>query len=361
MTVNFDLLISGCNTRCRHCYVNGGPGRMMALEDALLCMEKLDALAEILPFAASFTLDNEPMNHPDIEAIIRRAAAAKPIEYYHHGMTSGIALMRREDRGAVMQAYMDCGYREFGITLHGSASHHDQIVRRKGACQAAVEAAEFMKACGAEVGVSLMCNRFFAGDASAIDALLQRLQPSYIYFAIPNYTPHAHMLDFEPCRATSDTLHRLYPWLIRWGQQVEALSKEICTPGRLREQLEAGLDLPELFGRPQDELYMTIHQDGDLFVGNTGMETERLGNMRTLDIQQAAKRIRELPGNRDYGAFYEESRLPDRETLMHALEQLPQELLYSDIASVVYRGLTELGIPTKRAPESSGRAQDPSV
>ena len=218
-----------------------------------------------------------------------------------------------------------------------------------------------MKACGAEVGVSLMCNRFFAGDASAIDALLQRLQPSYIYFAIPNYTPHAHMLDFEPCRATSDTLHRLYPWLIRWGQQVEALSKEICTPGRLREQLEAGLDLPELFGRPQDELYMTIHQDGDLFVGNTGMETERLGNMRTLDIQQAAKRIRELPGNRDYGAFYEESRLPDRETLMHALEQLPQELLYSDIASVVYRGLTELGIPTKRAPESSGRAQDPSV
>ena len=32
---------------------------------------------------------------------------------------------------------------------------------------------------------------------------------------------------------------------------------------------------------------------------------------------------------------------------MYALEQLPPELLYSDMASVVYRGLTVLGIPTK--------------
>lgn len=58
MNVNFDILVSGCNTRCKHCYVNGGPGSMMKLEDALLFIEKLDALAEFLPFEASFTLDN---------------------------------------------------------------------------------------------------------------------------------------------------------------------------------------------------------------------------------------------------------------------------------------------------------------
>ena len=57
MTVNFDILVSGCNTRCKHCYVNGGPGSMMKLEDAFLFIEKLDALAELLPFEASFTLD----------------------------------------------------------------------------------------------------------------------------------------------------------------------------------------------------------------------------------------------------------------------------------------------------------------
>lgn len=67
MTVNFDFLVSGCNTRCRHCYVNGGPGSLMPLVDALLFIDKLDSLAELLPYDASFTLDNEPMNHPDIE------------------------------------------------------------------------------------------------------------------------------------------------------------------------------------------------------------------------------------------------------------------------------------------------------
>lgn len=84
MTVNFDILISGCNTRCRHCYVNGGPGGMMKAEDALLLIEKLDSLAELLPFEASLTLDNEPMNHPDIASIIHKAAAANHIENYHH-------------------------------------------------------------------------------------------------------------------------------------------------------------------------------------------------------------------------------------------------------------------------------------
>lgn len=345
MAVNFDLLISGCNTRCKHCYVNGGPGGMMPREDALLCIEKLDALAEILPCEASFTLDNEPMNHPDIETIIRSAAAVKHIENYHHGMTSGIALMHREDRCAVMQAYLDCGYRDFGITIHGNAAHHDEIVRRKGAYQTAIEAAEYMKECGAEIGVSLMFNRFFVEDADAIDVLLKRLQPGYIYFAVPNFTPHAHMMDFEPYRASLDALHRLRPWLVQWRQ--EGLPKGICTLGMLKEQLKQGLDIEELFRQPQDELYLTIHQNGELFVGNTGAETESLGDLRTLGAKEVAERICTLPGNRDYGAFYEVDRLPDREELLHALEQLPQNLLYSDRASAICRGLTALGIPTK--------------
>ena len=79
----------------------------MKSEDALLLIEKLDSLAALLPFDASFTLDNEPMNHPNIVSIIRKAAAANHIHYYHHGMTSGIALMHRKDRHAVMQAYGD--------------------------------------------------------------------------------------------------------------------------------------------------------------------------------------------------------------------------------------------------------------
>lgn len=347
MTVNFDFLVSGCNTRCRHCYVNGGPGSLMPLVDALLFIDKLDSLAELLPYDASFTLDNEPMNHPDIEHIIRRAAAAQHIKNYHHGMTSGIALINREDRQAVMQTYLDCGCRDFGVTIHGNAPHHDELVRREGAYQAAIEAAEFMSSCGAKVGVSLMFNRFFNTDAEEISAQLRRLQPDYIYFAIPNFTPHANMTAFEPYRGSLDTLRRIRPWLAQWRQREDELTREACTVGMLREQLRQGLDIAALFRCPQDELYMTVHQNGDLFVGNTGAETRRLGNLRTLNLQETARHIGELPGNRDYGAFYEEALLPGREALLHALDQLPRDLLYSDRASVIYRALTMLGVPTK--------------
>ena len=347
MTVNFDLLIAGCNTHCRHCYVGGGPGPMMKSDDALLFIEKLDALAELLPFEASLTLDNEPMNHPDITAIIRRAAATKYNENFHHGMTSGIALMRRKDRQAVMEAYLDCGYRDFGITIHGNALHHDEIVRRKGAFQLAIEAAEFMKSCGAAVGVSLMFNRFFADDAGEIDAGIQQLKPVYIYFAVPNFTPHAHMTDFEPYRGSLETFQRIRPWLARWKQNIAAFETELCTIGMLKEQLEEGLDMDALFRQAQDEIYMTVHQNGDLFVGNTGVETERIGNLRTLDIKETAARIAALPGNRDYSAFYEADQLPGREMLMEAIAQLPQDLLYSDRASALYRVLAALGVSTR--------------
>ena len=346
MAINFDLLISGCNTRCRHCYVNGGPGPMMPAELALLCIEKLDTLAALLPCETSFTMDNEPMNHPEIETIIRSAASTQHIPHYHHGMTSGIALLNRKDRDAVLQAYMDCGYRDFGITIHGNAAHHDEIVRRDGAYQASVDVAEYIKSRGATVGLSLMFNRFFPEDADGIDSLITRLQPSWIFFAVPNFTPHVHMAEFEPYRGTLEMLNQLRPQLDRW-RWPEEMRQEVCTPGMLRERIEGGLEIAELFRQPQDELYLTVHPDGNLYVGNTGAETECLGNMRTLDIRETALRISELPGNRDYTAFYDIDRLPGREKLLRALEQLPQDLAYSDTASAIYRILAAMNVPTK--------------
>ena len=346
MTVNFDLIIAGCNTRCRHCYVNGGPGGMMPLASVLGTIEKLDALAELLPYETSFTLDNEPMDHPDICVIIRAAAAAKHIGYFHHGMTSGIALMARKDRDDVMRAYLDQGFREFGVTVHGNAAHHDMIVRRKDARRTAVEAAEYIKTCGAEIGVSLMFNRFFHEDADGIDALLERLRPGWIYFAVPNYTPHGNMMDFEPFRGSLDSLLGLRSHYALWGQKEEKLLEDVCTPGMLIKRLEEGLDVGEMFERPQEEMYLTVRPDGSLFYGNTGVETERLGNMRTLDVKAAARRILELPGNRDWGAFYDAGTLPGPEEMIRALGRVPADLAYSDMASTVYRAFAEAGIPT---------------
>lgn len=349
---NIDFLVSGCNTHCQHCYVNGGPGPLMPVEDALLCIERLDLLASRLPGEVSFTLDHEPMNHPDIDRILQAAAQTQWIQNFHHGMTTGVGLMRRQDRHAVVQSYLKWGYSEFGITIHGSKAHHDEITQRPGAYDAAVSAADFLKAAGAELNISLMLNRFFPEDAESITGLLKRLQPSYIYFAIPIYTPHRNMRRFEPYRAAVEDIKSLRGYLAQWGQDESKILSlgEQNTPIAAAEQLRSGAGLPGLFAKEQDELYLSLHQDCMLYVGNSGAETQCLGDLRSIDIESAAKTIASLPGNRDYGAFYHEDVLPASQALTAALTKLPPNLVYGDIESVFYRGLDELNIPTRLIP-----------
>lgn len=349
MEINFDFLISGCNTRCRHCYVHGGPGALMPVEDVLLCMERLDAMAESLPPDTSFTLDHEPMNHPFIEEIIAAAAGTRFIKNDHHGMTTGLALMRRSDRDEVVRAYFDSGYDEFGITLHGAVEHHDEIVRRKGAFRMTVAAAEYLKSKGARLNVSLMMNRFFLEDAEEITALLDRLKPDEVWFVTPIYTPHAGMQDFEPYRATLDMLEQLRCRLPDWRQDAEAVLAKAAanTMAAAAKRLGDGAGLRALFAAPQSELYLTIHQDCRLYVGNSGGETRLLGDLRMLDPKGTAGIISALSGNRDYGAYYDVEALPPTQALVRKMEALPQTLIYGDFESALYRGLAALGVPTR--------------
>lgn len=349
MDMNIDFLVSGCNTRCRHCYVNGGPGGNIRTEDALACLRRLDELAAALPYPVSLTLDNEPINHPDIGEILRAAVSLPHIAHFHHGMTTGIALMGRPDRDSVIRSYLDHGCGEFGITLHGRPEHHDGIVRRRGAFHTALRAAEYLKSRGAELNVSLMFNRFFREDAEELDRVLDRLNPDFIYFAVPNYTPHANMAGYESFRASFGDLEALSSRLRRWGQDVPALlsAARESTPGAVMERLGGDLVLKDLFREEQTELYLSVHQDCLLYIGNTGAETECLGDLRTMDTARAAETLRRAPGNRDYGAFYDPAVLPEPEELIRALTRLPRDRLYADSASVLYRGLAELGVPTR--------------
>ena len=347
--INIDFLITGCNTRCCHCYVNGGPGAGMPLNHALLCLERLDALAERLPGEVTMTLDHEPMTHPEIQRILQAASQTRHLKNYHHGMTTGVGLMHRDDKEEVINAYLDWGYDTFGITIHGSGAHHDRIVRRKGAYDAAVAAGEFLKARGAKLEVSLMLNRYFAQDALSVSALLNRLKPDYVGFAMPIFAPHSNMMDFEPHRATADTVAALRGFLPRWRQNEEEILglAEQNTVAAAVVRLKQGVDLKERFAREQDELYLTLHPDCRLYVGNSGAETMCLGDLRSMDPDAAAAVIRGLPGNRDYGAFYDFENLPGVNALITALEGLEQKLVYGDFESILYRGLAELGIATK--------------
>lgn len=346
--LNIDFLVSGCNTRCKHCYVNGGPGPMMPVEDAILCIEKLDETAKYIAQETSFTLDHEPLNHPQIDEILYAASHTKNISNFHHGMTTGLGLMHRKDKEAVVKSYLDNGYREFGITIHGAATHHDEITGRKGAFDAAVAAAKFLKDMGCNVQVSLMLNKFFAEDADEISRLPDELKADDVWFANPIFTPHSNMMAFEPYRATLETVYAISQHLSRWRQNEREVTESAYknSVGTVIERIQ-DIDLNSLWAEEQTELYLSLHHDCKLYVGNSGAETELLGDLRSLCPEETAQVINALPGNRDYGAFYDAADLLDKDDVRKVLAALPQNLVYGDLESVIYRAFTELGVPTK--------------
>lgn len=347
MNINIDFLVSGCNTRCKHCYVNGGPGPLMDVNDALACIEKLDEVAGFLPPNASFTLDHEPMNHPHLDRILNAAANTIHIANYHHGMTTGVGIMGRRDKDAVIQSYFDNGYKVFGTTIHGIGRNHDEVVRRTGAYEKAIASAEYFKEKGAHIEVYLMFNRFFSSDAEAIQNMLEKLRPHYIGFVIPIFTPHANMKEFEQYRGDIDTLRSLRNYLPQWNAHDIVKGADKHTIATTVAELKSGMILHDIFQSPQNELYLTLHHDCKLYVGNTGVETELLCDLRTANIKELAERINNLPPNRDYTAFYDLEILPTEDELISILETLPQGYVYGDRESVIYRGLAELNIPTK--------------
>ncbi len=348
MEINVDFLVSGCNTQCKHCYVNGGPGPLMQTDDALACIEKLDQIAAFFPQGMSFTLDHEPMNHSEIGKILYAASHTKHITNYHHGMTTGLGLMSRSDKEAVIQAYLENGYNEFGITLHGVCAHHDEIVNRKGAFDKAIAAARFLSQMGCRVQISLMVNRFFAEDAGQLSRLIDDMNVNDIYFAIPIFTPHAKMMRFEPYRVTLETFEKIRRYLPGWRQDAEEILERARknSVGEAEEKLQS-IDLHSLWTEKQDTLYLSLHQDCMLYVGNSGVETQALGDLRKLEPEIAAEVIRNLPGNSDYGAFYDVENLPGMENVREAIMALPQDLVYGDFPSILYRAFVDLGIPTK--------------
>jgi len=67
MKYTFEITVSGCSTKCKHCYVSGGPGINISFSDYIICIEKMAKVFEYFQGNdISLTLGNEKYNHPRI-------------------------------------------------------------------------------------------------------------------------------------------------------------------------------------------------------------------------------------------------------------------------------------------------------
>ena len=83
MKYTFEITVAGCNARCRHCYVSGGPGSSMPLSDYRACLEKLVPALTRLKGSVSIAPGHEPFNHEEAAALMRMTHALAP-QFYPH-------------------------------------------------------------------------------------------------------------------------------------------------------------------------------------------------------------------------------------------------------------------------------------
>lgn len=286
MDINFDILLAGCNTNCRHCYVNGGPGPLMATEDFDLCMTKLRPVFAHFGAHATFTLDHELYMHPDLFYIFSRIQRLCWNNYYHHGATTGIAFNHRRDRDAVWQFQREHDIAYSSVTFHGANAHHNEITRNSRSFEEGLEHLQYVRENHGSVYISLMLSSLLVADRDKITELVQTISPDYVYFAIPSFPPTQRMLAYQPYRATYEEALRLEGYLSAWHvSEPDILGRfHAFNTEAIFETLKAHSDFSFL---PQpDAVFLSVHQNLDLFYGNSGVETKKLGNLRTLSSEE---------------------------------------------------------------------------
>lgn len=332
MEYNIDILVAGCNTNCRHCYVNGGPNKRMTTEDFEICIDLL--LPVFLHFGerVSFTLDNEPYNHPDFPRIIDYVRQYCWNSYFHHGSTTGIAFNHRVDKDAIWEKQKAYGIDFASVTLHGGEKNHNFITRNTKAFSEAIDYIRFVKAHHGKLCISLMLSKLLIQDCDEISEILHKIQPDEVYLAIPNSAPSKRMQAYQKYRPTYEECLQLSGYLSAWGLDEAALMKQFEAGSS--KNLLATLKTQKAFKIAQPEqCYLTIHPDLNLYIGNSGVETEFIGNLHAATSGIIIDAMENAPANYNFFpvCFAEVPKFEDVIEFAHS----DDNLVYPDMDSFI--------------------------
>jgi heme d1 biosynthesis radical SAM protein NirJ len=213
-------LIRRCNLACQHCYSISAdvdfPGE--------LTTPQIEAtMDDLRTFGVPVLIlsGGEPLLHPDIFAISKRA---KAMGFYVGLSTNGTLI---DD--ALLPKIAEVGYDYVGISLDGIAATHDRFRRKAGAYDASLGAVRLLRAAGIKVGLRFTLTQNNAHDLPALLDLLDAEDIDKFYLSHLNYggrgnvnrKTDAHHLT---TRAAMDRLFQAC-----WGHIVRGKPKEFVT------------------------------------------------------------------------------------------------------------------------------------
>jgi MoaA/NifB/PqqE/SkfB family radical SAM enzyme len=337
MKLTLDILLAGCQTKCRHCYVDGGPGPAMSERNALRILEYLKQAAPRLRERFSQVdpyFDFEPFSHPRIVAIAGAFHDAGFSPVMEHVPTTGIALVTRADRDEVFDFVRSIGVRRFELTVHGPLEVHESALERPGAFDLQVRFSRAARSAGFPVNVNLMLSREVANNFDRTHELIDRLAPGKFWFTIPTFEPVARLRSFQSHRPQLRHLQRLsrHPLAGNARNLDLLLEAEDRTTAHWLARARAELNSWDDVQRSMPEwVFATIQPDLQVYAGNGNMRLTHIGDLSGGASSGVTDTLLELASNYAIFRYPERESLPTLSEVLRAAESHDPDLVFPEI------------------------------
>ena len=205
--LTIDIRISGCQTQCWHCYVNGGTGPNMTFREIAKTVRFLQSVLPALKDRYDKVhpyLDLEPVAHPDIVRILDCFAEADMHPLPAIVPTTGIGLFKRSDCNAVLSSLRRHGVQGFELTLHGVSDFHDFNIQYPGGQKLQMAFMEKVSALGFRTSLNIIVSRHLCRNFDRITELV--IKPESYRLTIPCFESTPRLRAFELHRALAEEL-----------------------------------------------------------------------------------------------------------------------------------------------------------
>lgn len=213
-------LLRRCNLTCQHCYSVSTdthfPGEL-STPDIYRVMDELKA-ARVPVLILS---GGEPLLHPDIFAIAKRAKAMG----FYVALSSNGTLINADNIDDIAA----CDFDYVGVSLDGLGATHDRFRRMAGAFDASLNAIRLCRDLGLKIGVRYTMTQDNAQDLPGLLALIEDEAIDRFYFSHLNYAGRGNKNRASDARhrMTRDAMTRLFDTALTLRQR--GIAKEFTS------------------------------------------------------------------------------------------------------------------------------------
>ncbi len=322
MQVTFDIRVSGCASKCWYCYVDGGPGPLMSLDEFKEVLAYLKELSKIVldkSVRLDPYLDLEPLLHPDCLEIFKLAYEVDSEFFGPCIPTSGVPIATRTDWKDVLNVLADVGIRELQLTLHGPRKLYDSATNLEGAFDLHRKTLDRIKEKGFQARLNLIVSKPLLECFEESLRVVELDGYDQQRALIPNYAPCPRLREFESQRPELPEVQPILNELIQlcdnkkrdaihWQQTHQSTERYLFED--LRRHPEKYPSFRSIVDSLPNWKFVTIAPGLEVYYGNGNLYSERIANLKEITPRALLEEIEKRDPNYAIGGYFNIDELP---------------------------------------------------